>query len=149
MSVRKVDRTVYNGYRLFRKQADLQPNFSTFERGESFLSMLDAHIELQQFCLATVQKRRQITANDDKIDNKASSFRNIAKAYSRMMKVYDDSDEIANTEDLRRYSRQCDAVIKMQEAFLKLLSSDLASNSDLQLKRETDIGKIKAVIGLD
>ena len=77
MSVRKVDRTVYNGYRLFRKQADLQPNFSTFERGESFLSMLDAHIELQQFCLATVQKRRQITANDDKIDNKASSFRNI------------------------------------------------------------------------
>lgn len=149
MSVRKVDRMVYNGYRLFRKQADLQPNFSTFERGESFLSMLDAHIELQQFCLATVQKRRQITANDDKIDNKASSFRNIAKAYSRMMKVYDDSDEIANTEDLRRYSRQCDAVIKMQEAFLKLLSSDLASNSDLQLKRETDIGKIKAVIGLD
>lgn len=148
MSMRKADRIVYNGYRLFRKQADLRPNFSTLERGESFIRMLNAHIELQKFCMATVQKRKEISAKDGRIDNKASSYRNIAKAYSRMMKVYDDFDEIANAEDLRRYSRQCDAVLEMQEAFLKLLSSELASNSDMQLKRETDIGKIKTVIGL-
>lgn len=148
MSIRKVDRTVYNAYRLFRKQADLQPNFSTYERGESFLSVLNAHIELQRFCMTAVQKRRQITANKEKIESRSSSYRNIGKAYSRMIKVYDDTDDIANSEDLRRYSRQCDAVIEMQEAFLKLLSSDLAASSDAQLKRETDIGKIKAVVGL-
>ena len=148
MSIRKVDRTVYNGYRLFRKQADLQPAFSTYERGEGFLSMLNSHVELQRFCMVTAQKRRQITSNKEKIENKSSSYRNIGKAYSRMVKVYDDSYDIANTEDLRRYSRQCDAVLEMQEAFLKLLASDLASSSDAQLKRETDIEKIKAVVGL-
>lgn len=149
MSVRKVDRTVYNGYRLFRQQVDLRPSFSTSQRGESFVDMLSAHIELQKFCLTVVQKRRQITANGSKIGNRSTSYRNISKAYSRMMKVYDDFDDIANAEDLRRYSRQCDAVIEMQEAFLKLLSSDLAANSDMQLKRESDIGKIKAIIGLE
>ena len=148
MSIRKVDRTVYNGYRLFRKQADLQPSFSTLERGQSFISMLNSHIELQEQCLAAAQKRRVITQNDDRIDDKSASFRNISKAYSRMMKVYDDFDEIANVEDLRRYSRQCDAILEMQQAFLDLLSSEVAPSSDLQLKRETDIDKIKAVIGL-
>ena len=149
MSMRKIDRTIYNGYRLFRQQADLHPSFSTSQRGESFVGMLNSHIELQQFCLSIVQKRRQITANGNKISNKSTSYRNISKAYSRMMKVYDDFDDIANAEDLRRYSRQCDAVIEMQEAFLNLLSSDLVATSDMQLKRETDIGKIKAVVGLE
>lgn len=148
MSMRKVDRVVYNGYRLFRKQADLQPSFSTVERGHSFIAMLNSHIELQKLCFAAMQKRRTIDRNDDKIDSKTTSFRNIGKAYSRMKKAYDDFDEITNSEDLRRYSRQCDNVVEMQEAFLKLLASDLATTSDAQLKRESDIGKIKAVVGL-
>ena len=149
MSFRKVDRTVYNGYRLFRKQADLQPSFSTPERGNSFISSLNSYIEMQQLCLATIQKRRIIESKADRIEDLTSSYRNIGKAYSRMMKAYDDFGDITNNEDLRRYSRQCDKLIIMQDAFLKLLSSELASTSDSQLKRETDIEKIKAVVGLD
>ena len=148
MAVRKVDRVVYNGYRLLRKQTDLQPSFSTVERGRAFIDLLNEHIEMQQVCLTIVQKRRIINANEDKINDMASSYRNISKAYSRMKKAYDSLDEIANNEDLRRYMRQCDNVMVMQEAFKELLRSDYASSSDTQLKRETDIEKIKAVVGL-
>lgn len=149
MAGRKVDRTLHSGYRLLRKQADLTPSFSSVERGQSFLSMLNAHMEMQRLCLLTMQKRGTITANEDLIEEKGSMFRNILKAYSRMMKFYDSSDEITNTEDLRRYSRQCDSVIEMQEAFLRLIQGEYASNADTKLKRETDIEKIKAVIGLN
>jgi len=148
MAVRKVDRVVYNGYRLLRKQTDLQPSFSTVERGRAFIDLLNEHIEMQQVCLTIVQKRRIINANEDKINDMASSYRNISKAYSRMKKAYDSLDEIANNEDLRRYMRQCDNGMVMQEAFKELLRSDYASSSDTQLKRETDIEKIKAVVGL-
>ena len=65
-----------------------------------------------------------------------------------MAEVYDDFGEITNNEDLRRYARQTDAYIEMQEAFLRLLASDYASSSDSQLKRETDVERIKTVIGL-
>ena len=148
MSVRKIDKVVYNGYRLFRKQTDLQPSFSTVERGRSFIVSLNSHIEMQELCLSIVQKRKTINANGEKISSKATYFRNIGKAYSRMFKAYDDMSEIANIEDLRRYSRQCESIIEMQEAFIKLLASDYARSSDSQLKRETDIGKIKAAVGL-
>ena len=54
----------------------------------------------------------------------------------------------SNTEDLPRYARQTDAYIEMQEAFLKLIASDYASSSDSQLRKETDVERIKTVIGL-
>ena len=76
-------------------------------------------------------------------------YANIRKAYGRMLKAYQGVDEITNTEDLRRYARQTDAYIEMQEAFLKLIASDYASSSDSQLKKETDVERIKTVIGLD
>lgn len=146
---RKLDRTVFNGYKLFRQQADLTPNFSTVERGNSFLSVLNSHIEMQTLCLLILHKRRLIEANSNRIETKCGSvYRNIQKAYSRMLKVYDDSDDITNSEDLRRYARQCDYILEMQEAFLTLLSSDVVQDSDKQLRRESDIDKIKVVIGL-
>ena len=37
---------------------------------------------------------------------------------------------------------------EMQEAFLKLIASDYASSSDSQLRKETDVERIKTVIGL-
>jgi hypothetical protein len=66
-----------------------------------------------------------------------------------MMKAYDDFDDIANLEDLRRYDRQCDRIIEMQQAFLTLLNSELVNDADARLKRESDISKIKVVIGLN
>lgn len=149
MDSRKIDRTLYNGYRLFRKQADLEPSFSTVERGESFLTMLESHIEMQRLCMETFGKRRLIADNAERIAGKHANYSNIAKAYKRMAKVYDDFGEITNIEDLRRYARQTDAYIDMQEAFLRLIASDYASSSDSQLRKETDIERIKTVIGLD
>lgn len=148
MAGRKIDRTLYNAYRLFRKQADLAPSFATIERGESFLDMLDSYIEMQRLCLQTLAKRKTIDDNADRIIEKRSNYSNIVKAYKRMAEVYDDFGEITNNEDLRRYARQTDAYIEMQEAFLRLLASDYASSSDSQLKRETDVERIKTVIGL-
>ena len=148
MNSRKLDRVVYNSYREFRRQIDLQPSFSSVERGQAFISTLNDYIDMQELCLLILQKRRVIAANADKIESRSSSYRNIAKAYSRMAKVYDDTREVNNNEDLRHYSRQCDAMMEMQEAFLHLLSSEYAMSSDSQLKRETDVEKIKIVVGL-
>lgn len=145
---RKIDRRLYNGYRLFRKQADLEPSFSTLERGQSFIASLSSHIEMQRLCVETLRKRQLIADQADRIAGKRSTYRNIAKAYNRMEKVYDDFGDITNSEDLRRYARQTDAILVMQQGFIKILLSDYASSTDSQLKRETDIEKIKTVIGL-
>lgn len=147
-AARKVDRTLTNGYRLLRKQSDITPNFSTIERGNSFINILNGHIEMQNLCLNTVRKLRIIERNEERITSKDIPFRNIQKAYSRMLKAYSNVDEITNQEDLRRYSRQCDYILEMQEAFLKTIAGELATDSDNKLRRESDVEKIKLVIGL-
>ena len=148
-SARKLDRILKNGYNLLRKQVDLKPNFSTVERGRSFIEMLSGHIEMQQLCIATLHKIRTIAANEDRITAKDSPFRNIAKAYGRMDKAYRGIDAITNNEDLRRYSRQCDYIIEMQEAFLRAMRDPAASEIDGRLRKESSIEKIKLIIGLD
>ena len=146
---RKIDRTLWNGYKLLRKQVDLTPAFNTVERARSFLSVLDDFVGLQRLCLNILTKRRDVASNDKQIDQRASTFRNIDKAYSRMMKAYDDFDDIANLEDFRRYDRQCDRILEMQQAFLTLLGSETVNDADSRLKKESDISKIKLVLGLD
>ena len=74
--------------------------------------------------------------------------RNICKAYHRIRKAYNGVDETTNTEDLRRYSRQCDYILEMQEAFIKTMRGTTAAESDNKLKRENDIEKIRLVVGL-
>lgn len=146
---RKTDRTLFSGYKLLRKQADLTPSFSTLERGNNFISMLNSHMDMQRLCLRTIAKRATIIANSDEIEAKDDNYRNISKAYSRMLKAYDNIDEITHYEDLRRYARQCDAILEMQEAFLRILQTDRASATDASLKRETDIERIKTFVGLE
>lgn len=146
---RKLDRTLWNGYKLLRKQVDLTPAFNTVERARSFLSVLDDFVGLQRLCLNILSKRRDIESFDKQIDQRASGFRNIDKAYSRMKKAYDDFDDIANMEDFRRYDRQCDRILEMQQAFLNLLGSGTVNDADSRLKKETDISKIKLVLGLN
>ena len=146
---RKVNRTLWNGYKLLRKQYDLTPSFNTVERARSFLTTLDDFVVLQRLCLKILDKRRDIESLDKQIDQRVSNFRNIEKAYSRMKKVYDDFDDIANLEDFRRYDRQCDRIIEMQDAFLRLLGSETVNDSDARLKKESDIAKIKIVLDLD
>ena len=146
---RKLDRTLVNGYRTLRKQVDLRPSFSTLERGNSFLATLDSYIEMQELCLLSRDKLRKIASNEHVITAKDNPYRNIAKAYSRMAKAYRGIDEIANTEDLRRYDRQCDYILEMQQAFLSTIHNPLAADSDSKLKHETAIDKIKLIIGLN
>lgn len=147
-AVRKVDRTLYSGYKLFRKQADHTPTFSTVERARSFIAMLESHINMQRLCMQTFAKRSVITANDDMVEQSGSEYRNIQKAYSRMMKVYDDFGDITNIEDLRRYSRMCDYTIEIQGTFLNLLGSEGVSDANARLYRVTDVEQIKAELGL-
>lgn len=146
--LRKSDRTLWNGYRLLRKQAELTPNFSTVERGNAFLASLRSHIEMQQTCLAIIAKRQTIVSNAERINTKASSFRNILKAYSRLEKVYDDFDDITNYDELRRYSRQCDQTIQMQEKFFNALTGDYIADIDAKLKRVSEVDKIKLIVGM-
>jgi hypothetical protein len=103
---------------------------------------------MQRICVEVLSKRKVIEANSDRITGNRASYPNIAKAYKRLADAYDDFGDITNTEDLRRYLRQTDAYIAMQEAFLRLIASDYASSSDSQLKRESDLERIKTVIGL-
>lgn len=148
-SVRKLDRVLSNGYKLLRKQVDLKPSFATVERGRSFIDILSSHIEMQNLCLITKKKIDQIKRNDKRIDFKENPFRNIVKAYTRMYKAYSDVSEITNTEDLRRYGRQCDRLLDLQKAFIDIQQSPSVQEVDNSLKRETSIDKIKLVVGLE
>lgn len=145
---RKLDRILYNGYRLLRRQVDLRPSFTTVERGRSFIDMLNQHIEMQELCLSTINKQKAIEINEAFITNKDNRLRNIAKAYQRVAKAYNGINEITNNEDLRRYSRQCDRVLEMQGAFISTMRSPTAAESDNKLRRENDIEKIRLVVGL-
>ena len=145
---KKTDRVLTNGYKLLRKQVDLRPSFATVERGRSFIDILNNYIEMQQLGLTTLHKLEQINANDRKIKDKDIPYANIRKAYGRMYKAYQGVDEITNTEDLRRYDRQCDYILEMQEAFMDTQRSSTAADSDSKLKRENNIENIKLVIGL-
>ena len=145
---RKLDRILYNGYRLLRRQVDLRPSFTTVERGRSFIDMLRQHIEMQELCLSTMDKITKINNNEDYITNKDNRLRNIAKAYQRIVKAYHGVDEITNSEDLRRYSRQCDRILEMQQAFINTMQGQTAAESDNKLRRENDIEKIRLVVGL-
>ena len=136
------------GYKLLRKQIDLRPSFNTIERGRSFIALLEGYIEMQQLGLTVLHKLETIAANDKKIKDKDFPYTNIRKAYGRMLKAYQGIDEITNTEDLRRYDRQCDYVLAMQEAFITVQRGSGAHDCDVKLKRETNIENIKLVIGL-
>ncbi len=148
-SAKKLDRTLANGYRLLRRQVDLKPNFSAVERGRSFIDMLRTYIELQQLCVTTMHKLEHIRSNAQQITSKDSPYRNIGKAYSRMEKAYSGIDEITNAEDLRRYSRQCDYILEMQDAFFALLRSQTVADADAKLKKDNGIDKIKLIVGLE
>lgn len=145
---KKVDNTLANGYKLLRKQTDLRPSFSTVERGRSFIAILQGYIEMQKLSLVTLHKLEQINVNDKKIKDKDIPYANIRKAYNRMYKVYQGIDEITNTEDLRRYDRQCDYILDMQDAFMETQRSPNAADTDSKLKRESNTENIKLVIGL-
>lgn len=148
-SAKKLDRTLANGYRLLRRQVDLRPNFSAVERGRSFIEMLRTYIELQQLSINTMHKLEHIKTNAQNITSKDSPYRNIGKAYTRMEKAYHGIDEITNAEDMRRYNRQCDYILEMQDAFLKLLRSQTVADADAKLKKDNGIDKIKLIIGLE
>ena len=145
---RKTDPVLGNGYRLLRKQTDLKPSFYTVERGRSFVNLLQGHLEMQQLCLRVLHKQEQIKANDKVINDRELPYGNIRKAYGRMAKAYKGLDEITNSEDLRRYDRQSDYILEMQEAFIAILRGNNAADTDNKLKRESNIEKIKIVIGL-
>lgn len=145
---KKVDRILADGYKLLRKQVDLKPSFATIERGRSFIELLRNYVEMQQLCLTTLHKLEQISTNEKKIKDKDFPYSNIRKAYGRMLKAYQGVHEITNTEDLRRYDRQCDYVLEMQDAFINIQRASDAAEVDAKLKRESNIENIKLVIGL-
>ena len=145
---RKTDRILANGYRTLRRQQNLQPQFSTVERGAAFIEYLQRYLEMQRLCISTMEKLNNIAQNDAIIDNKDNIYRNIVKAYQRTKKVYQGLNEINNTEELRRYSLQCDNVLEMQEAFIKTLRSETAADIDKKLRQENDLSRIRLAVGL-
>ena len=147
-SSRKQGRTLSNGYRLLRKQADLRPSFSTIERGQAFLQTLASYSEMQETCLQVRAKLKKIDDNERTITAKDNPYRNITKAYRRMTKAFAGVEEITNVEDLLRYSRQCDNMLAMQQAFLNAMHNPLAADMDHKLKNEAAIDRIKLIIGM-
>lgn len=149
VAARKVDRILAGGYKVLRKQMDLKPNFPTVERGYAFLDKLQGYIEMQQLGLDALHKLQTIKENDKRLRDKELPYSNIRKAYARMYSAYQGVDEITNTEDLRRYDRQCDYVLAMQQAFFELYQSPTVADSDAKLKKETSVEKIKLVVGVN
>ena len=148
-AVRKMDRILTGGYRLLRKQTDLRPNFSTVERGRSCIDLLNGHVEMQNLCLDIVKKLRLISSNEKFIAPRDTPWRNVAKSYRRIEKAYHGMTEITNAEDLRRYGRQCDNILRMQDAYLNLLKSPTLGEIDGKLKQVSEIDKIKLIVGIE
>lgn len=148
-SSKRATRILTNGYRLLRRQADLKPSFSTVERGRSFISYLQDYIEMQQLCMQIIGKLETINQTDRRLTSKDQPFRNLVKAYQRLLKAYEGVSEVANREDLLRYDRQCDRIEEMQQAFLRTMNSEVAADTDNRLRRENDIERIKIAIGLN
>lgn len=145
---RRDDRILWSGYCALRKNAALTPSFTLPEHGEQFVAGLDLHRRMLQTTLQTQQLARTIGANEDRITGKGNSFRNIAKAYQRLEKDYLVVNDITTLDDLNAYHRQNLSLLAMQQAFLNLLNSDLATDADLKLKGEQDLDKIRLVLGL-
>ena len=148
-ATRKADRVLYNGYRLLSRQTDLKPSFATLDRGQLFLADLQRHIEMQRLCVLAMRQLDTIATNARTITQKDQPYRNIARAYSRMEKVYQAVSEINNLDDLRRYQRQCAYLIRVQEAFFKLMRSEYANENDNRLRREDNIDNIRIMLGLE
>lgn len=148
-TMRRLDNILTGGYRLLRKQTDLRPGFSTVERGRSCIDVLNGHIEMQNLCLGIAGKIKMMKSNEAIITSKDHTWRNIAKSYSRMAKAYQGMTEITNLEDLRRYDRQCNRMIAMQAAYLELLRSSTVADADSKLNKETNIDKIKLIVGIN
>ncbi|MBP3763773.1 MAG: hypothetical protein J6I49_07855 [Bacteroidales bacterium] len=148
-SMRRVDRVLWNGYRQLQQHVQFTPNFVTVDRGESFIAALKEHIAIQRQVLRIFGQRKQIASTASSITGKSNPYRNIAKAYQRMEKAYEGLSDIITLDDLNRYGRQCTAIAKMQQAFVALVASEHAMESDNMLHRETDISKIKIVLGMD
>ena len=144
----RLSRTLASGYRTLRRAAILQPQFYNVERGRSFIAQLENFIETQNLCRATMDKLRIIEVNERAITGKSNPYRNIAKGYQRVIKAYSGITEIDNTDDLRRYSLQCDNIIDMQEAFINTIHSKTADDCDKNMRHEFDIEKIRLIVGL-
>ena len=148
-AARKLSRTLANGYRTLYRAAVLQSQFYNVDRGMAFIGQLESFVETQNLCINTMHKLRVIETNEQTITGKETPYRNMAKAYARVLKSYNGIEQISNAEDLRRYSLQCDNIIEMQEAFIRTMRSSIAEDCDKNLRHETDVAKIRLVVGLN
>ncbi len=145
---RRQDRVLWNGYHDLRRVTNLTPTFSTREQGERFIAIIEAHREMQQLVLETYGRVRIVSANADRITGKGNPYRNIARAYGLLVKDLNVVNTISNMEDLRRYNRQCVALIDMQQRVLDHISSELAADTDKKIRRESDTEKLRVALGL-
>ena len=49
---------------------------------------------------------------------------------------------------MRRYSRQCDNIIAMQQRVLDIIAGETVNDIDERLRKESDIDKIRLTFGL-
>lgn len=145
---RRDDRILWSGYCNLRKGASLTPNFASIDHGHRFIAGLELHRNMLQSTLRTQQLCRTMSSNADRIGGRANSFRNIARAYQRLEKATLVITDISTLDDLNAYHRQSNGLLAIQQAFLNLLASDLATDADNKLKGEQDVDKILLVLGL-
>ena len=145
---RRDDRILWSGYCNLRKGASLTPNFASIDHGHRFIAGLELHRNMLQSTLRTQQLCRTMSSNADRIGGRSNSYRAIARAYQRLERTYLNVTEIGTLDALNAYAAQCTSIISMQNAFLNLLNSDLATDADNKLRNETDTDRIMIVIGL-
>ncbi len=145
---RRDDRILWSGYCNLRKGASLTPNFASIDHGHRFIAGLELHRNMLESTLRTQQLCRTMSSNADRIGGRSNSFRNIARAYQRLEKATLVITDISTLDDLNAYHRQSNGLLAIQQAFLNLLASDLATDADNKLKGEQDVDKIRLVLGL-
>ena len=145
---KKLDGRLYSGYRSIRKVTNLSPSFSSYERGRVFLGQLDEYISIQDRCINVLDIQDSIRAGETAINGHDHKYRNITKAYSRVAKSYRAITEIASTEDLRRYERECQLLLRIQNYFVEAISSPAGADIDSRLNKVKDVDKILLIVGV-
>ena len=141
--------TIYNGYQNIRKHHILTPTFIDTAGGQQFITQLIDYNEMQLSCLKAISLHNQFRQFDSQLQTALQPYRNIRKAYSRLQGDYLNIKTINHLSELYQYIRQLEAVITVQEHLLELASnSNLATSTNLKLKKLKDSQHIEAILGL-
>ena len=140
--------TIYNGYQNIRKQYNTPPSFVSIQGASQYITQLQEHRAIQRHCIMAINRYLVYQGSDAQIATLIKPYSNFKKAYSTLKNHYITVRNILRPEDILLYNQQYIDFYRIQQAFLKSLSSSDVAANDYRLKGITDPHRIELILGL-